>query len=218
MTSEAAALAAALKPAVRWVRDRIRADAANRYSLLEDWPLPAAFCSWWPDSIPVWESEFFRIERVAHGVVAVTVKAYESTAERNVCDGATMAPDSPEGVLPAAIFHDPWYYRENDDAPRQYELVARACGVSARKAKKFGDVLFYAIGTAAGGSRLLLHCYYWGIRVGTPLYHLLRPFFALAVAALLLSGGCSGCISQGDDGTFLDPGRYAPPSYAKTLP
>ena len=136
MTSEAKALAAAIRPAIGWIREQIRRDAANRYSLLADWSLPACRCSWWPDSIPVWESDLFRIERVAPGIVAVTVRAYESTAERNVCDGATMSPDTPAGVLPAAIFHDPWYFRESDEEPRQYELVARACGVSARQALK----------------------------------------------------------------------------------
>ena len=215
MTSEAKALAAAIRPAIGWIREQIRRDAANRYSLLADWSLPACRCSWWPDSIPVWESDLFRIERVAPGIVAVTVRAYESTAERNVCDGATMSPDTPAGVLPAAIFHDPWYFRESDEEPRQYELVARACGVSARKAKRFGDVLFYAIGTAAGGSRALLRCYYLGIRIGTPLYHLLKPFLAVAVAAGLLAGGCTGCIGPGDDGTFIDPGLYVPPLVEK---
>ena len=50
MTSEIIA-ADALRRAVEWVRGQVARDRENRYSLLRDWQLPAAFCSFWPDDI-----------------------------------------------------------------------------------------------------------------------------------------------------------------------
>jgi hypothetical protein len=160
---------AALRAAVEWARGQIRRDRENRYSLLRDWPLPAARCSFWPASVPAWESPLLRIVRNAPGVVSVTVKAYHSTADNNVCDGATLSPDNIPGILPAALFHDPWYCRVKGDGAKQYELLADALGVPRREARKFGDALFYAIARAGGCPRIVAWAYYVGIRIGYPL-------------------------------------------------
>lgn len=204
---------AALAITVGWVRKQIAKDAANRYSLLADWTLPACRCSFWPDAVDEAETALFRISRLERGTIQITVKAYTSTAERNICDGATMSPDTVRGVLPAAMFHDPWYYADESAAERrrQYEIIADSIGAKARELRRFGDRLFYSIGRAAGGSRLALSAYYYGIRIGYPLYRLLKPFLVAAVASSL--GGCvgGGC----GDGSFLDPGQYTPPAIGR---
>ena len=38
---------------------------------------------------------------------------------------------------------------------------------------------------------------------------------SLSIAAAALLAGCCGCVSQGDDGTFVDPSRYEPPAWEK---
>ena len=210
MTTETIA-AGALERAVQWVRGQIARDRNNRYSLLRDWTLPAARCSWWPDTVSDWSSPLLRIERAAPGVVVVTVRAYRSTAADNICDGATLSPDSIPGILPAALFHDPWYYRGPGDAAKTYERIAAAAGVSPRTARKFGDALFWAIARAGGCPALVAWAYYAGIRIGYPI---VRPFLGALLAALL-AAGAAGCIAQGCAGTFLDPTEYTPPLYIR---
>lgn len=208
MKTESAIASAALERAVKWVRGQIRRDRENRYSLLRDWQLPAAFCSFWPDDIGGWETDLLRIERVAPAVVRVTVKAYRSSAEDNICDGATLSPDNIPGIIPAALFHDPWYYRRAGGV-KTFEALAELLGVSPRVTRKFGDALFYAIARAGGCSWLVAQMYYIGIRIGYPL---VKPFIVAALVAGL-AGGCAGCVSQGDDGTFVDPGDFVPPTW-----
>lgn len=198
----------ALLRAVNWVRWQIHKDSQNRYSLLRDWKLPACRCSWWPDDLASWETPLLRIVRNAPGVVVVTVKAYHSTASDNICDGATLSPDTLPGILPAALFHDPWYYRDKDGL-KTFEALADLCNVKRRVARRFGDVLFRSIARAGGCSWIVAELYYIGIRVGYPV---VKPFIAAALVALL-AGGCAGCISQGDDGTFLDPSTFTPPAW-----
>lgn len=207
MTSSEIIAAAALERAVDWVRTQIVRDRENRYSLLRDWTLPAARCSWWPDYVAGWESPLLRIERQAPGVVVVTVRAYHSTAEDNICDGATLSPDKIPGILPAALFHDPWYYCVAAGC-KTFEAVATACGVSSRTARRFGDQLFRSIARAGGCPWIVAECYYLGIRIGYPI---VRPFIVALLAAGLLAGGCAGC----SDGTFLDPSEYTPPLYIR---
>jgi len=164
---------AALELAVEWARGAIRRDAQNRYSLKEDWALPAAHCSFWPDAVTGWESPLFRISRVAPRIVAVTVREYLSAPDNNVCDGATLSPDNIPGILPAAIFHDPWYCRIKGDGAKQFELLADALGVPRRETRRFGDNLFYAIARAGGCPWLVAHLYHAGVRIGYPV---VRPF------------------------------------------
>lgn len=200
-----------LAAAVAWVREQIRRDRQNRYSLLHDWTLPPCVCSWWPDDLAAWESDLLRIHRNAPAVVTITVKAYRSTAADNICDGATLSPDNIPGIIPAALFHDPWYWRDPRDGLKTFEAVAELVGVSRRSARKFGDNLFYAIARAGGCPRAVAAAYWLGIRIGYPI---VRPFLAAALAALLVAGA-AGCIAQGCDGTFLDPSEFQPPQWEK---
>lgn len=153
-------LAAALRPAVEWVRGQIRRDRENRYSLLRDWTLPAAVCSFWPESLSGWQSQLVRISRLEKGAVSITVRAYQSTKDENICDGATLSPDTIPGILPAALFHDPWYCETDGKGSRRtYEILADEIGVSRRTLRKFGDRIFYSIATAAGCPRLVAWLY-----------------------------------------------------------
>jgi len=208
VTAEAKIAASVLKPAVEWVRGQIKRDRENRYSLLRDWTLPATVCSFWPDELSGWQSPLFRISRLSPGVVSITVRAYSSTKDDNVCDGATLSPDTPPGILPAALFHDPWYCTLPGDAARQYEILADEIGVPRKTLRAFGDALFYSIATAGGCPRWLAWLYHLGIRVGFPI---VKPFIVAAVLASL-AAGCAGCL-VGPDGTFVDPGDYQPPAW-----
>ena len=207
-TLESRVSAAALARAVDWVRGQIRKDRENRYSLVRDWTLPACTCSWWPDDIGSWESDLLRIVRNAPGVVTITIKAYHSTAADNICDGATLSPDNIPGIIPAAIWHDPWYYASPLDGVKTFEALALLFGISPHVTRKFGDQLFYSIARAAGCPRVVAALYYAGIRVGYPLA---RPFL-LVTLCLGLGAGVAGCFS---DGTFLDPTAYTPPQWEK---
>lgn len=164
---------AALELAVEWARGAIRRDAQNRYSLKEDWTLPVTHCSFWPDEVPGWASPIFRISRLAPRVVSVTVRAYRSAADNNVCDGATLSPDNIPGILPAALFHDPWYCRIRGEGAKQFELLADDIGVSRRETRRFGDNLFYSIARAGGCPWIVAHLYHAGVRIGYPV---VRPF------------------------------------------
>ena len=208
MTPEQKIAAAVLKPAVEWVRGQIRRDRENRYSLLRDWTLPAVRCSFWPDELSGWQSPLIRISRLAPGVVSITIKAYQSTADENICDGATLSPDTIPGILPAALFHDPWYCETDGKGSRRtYELLADEIGVQRKTLRKFGDTIFYSIATAAGCPRIVAWLYYAGIRIGYPI---VKPFIVALVLASL-AAGCAGCI--GPDGRFLDPDTYQPPAW-----
>ena len=213
MNSNTIIITAALRPAVEWVRGQIRRDRENRYSLLRDWTLPAAVCSFWPDALSGWQSPLVRISRLEKGAVSITIRAYQSTPEDNICDGATLSPDAIPGILPAALFHDPWYCETDGKGSRRtYELLADEIGVPRKTLRKFGDTIFYSIATAGGCPRVVAWLYYVGIRVGYPI---VKPFIVAAVLASL-AAGCAGCI--GPDGRFIDPGDYQPPAWEQVNP
>jgi len=210
-----AALTAGME-AIRFVGGLVARDQANRYSLLTDWHLPKTKCEFWGGS-GVYESELFRIEPV--GVeqrVRITIKAYHSTKEHNVCDGASLSPDSPKGVLDAAIMHDPAYY-QGEDGLREFERIALFCGVKAKVVRKWFDELFGTIVEAAGGKRWVARTYYRGIRAGYPVYNFFRPLiklvFVLAFCALL-SGCGGGC--QSYEYLFDRDEPYVGPQVEKT--
>ena len=241
-TAESRIAAAALERAVAWVRTQIIRDRANRYSLLRDWTLPACLCSWWPEAVTTWESPLIRIHRNATGVVTVTVRAYSSTAEDNVCDGATLSPDTIPGILPAALFHDPWYYVEPVPAfderaeyavgdlvrreGRVYRCAAPGVWEPAAPRKTF-ERLADDVGVSRRTARRFGDQLFRSIAraggcswivaecyyLGIRLgYPIVRPFIVALLAAGLLAGGCAGC----SDGTFVDPSDYHPPLYIQT--
>lgn len=199
---------------IRFIGGLIAKDQSNRYSLLTDWHLPKTKCEFWGGA-GTYDSELFHIEPV--GVeprVRVTIKAYHSTKEHNVCDGASMSPDSPKGVLDAAIMHDPAYY-QGEDGLREFERIALFCGVKAKVVRKWFDNLFGTIVEAAGGKPWVARTYYRGIRTGYPIYNFFRPvikLFCVFVFCVALSG-CGGC--QNYEYLFDRDEEYVPPNVEK---
>ena len=180
---------------IRFIGGLIAKDQSNRYSLLSDWHLPKTKCDFWSET-GVYDSELFHIEPVQGepGWVRITIKAYISTKEKNICDGASMSPDSPKGVLDAAIMHDPAYYQD-ESGLREFERIALFCGVKSKVVRKWFDNLFATIVEAAGGKVWIARTYYRGIRTGYPVYNFFRPvikLFLVAMFAVALSG-CGGC-------------------------
>jgi hypothetical protein len=213
---------AALVAAVAAVRGAIRRDRRNRYSLVRDWTIPPCSCTWWPDDLAHWETPLLVIERVRDSVVRVTVRAYTSTAADNICDGATLSPDSLPGILPAALFHDPWYCRRRvpvfDPAAtyevgdlvqregRVYRQVAEGVWEPATAPKTYED-LAAGIGVSPRTVRKFGDALFYSIaraggcpRLVAWLYYagirvgypVVRPFLADALLAALLAGGCAG--------------------------
>lgn len=204
--------AAAGMEIIRFVGGLIAKDQANRYSLLSDWHLPKTQCDFWGDA-PVYESELFRIKPLlVEKRVLVTIKSYISTKERNICDGATFSPDSPKGVLDAAIMHDPAYY-EGEDGLREYERIAKHCGVDPEVVRKWFDDLFGTIVVAAGGKPWIAKTYYRGIRTGYPIYNFFRPLIKILCLATVYVTVCAGCM---DFNYLFDPDEpYVPPVVEK---
>lgn len=243
-TAESHIAAAALERAVAWVRTQIIRDRENRYSLLHDWTLPACRCSWWPDDVAGWETDLIRIHRNAPGIVTVTVKAYHSTADDNICDGATLSPDTIPGILPAALFHDPWYCRRRvpvfDPAEtyevgdlvqregRVYRCVAEGVWEPANAPKTYEALADFLELPRRRVRKFGDQLFRSIARAGgcswivAELYYLgirvgypiVRPFLVAALVAGLLATGCAGC----GDGTFIDPGDYHPPLYIRSFP
>lgn len=185
--------AAAGKEMIRFIGGLVAKDQANRYSLLSDWHFPRTKCDFWGDA-PAYSSSLFWISPIPDekGWVRPVVRAYESSKEHNICDGATFSPDSPKGVLDAAIMHDPAYYK-GEDGKREYEKIAEHCGVDPEVVRKWFDNLFPTIVEAAGGKVWQARAYYRGIRTGYPVFDLLRPLiklFCCAVACAMLASGC----------------------------
>ena len=198
----------AVKAAIPYIKAQIRRDAENLYSLKEDWKLPAinralrdygdeAFRIWWD-----WDRERS----------FVVVRAFESTREDPICDGASLAPDKVLGVdfVPAALFHDRWYGR--------MEAIAKAWGWGVADMRKLGDEIFASIVYAENGSgpvvRFLASTYYHAVRAFGGLYHKhggkLRNL-VLAILAAAVFAGCAGCV-----GSIFDPeDGYAPPVWEK---
>lgn len=197
---------------IRFVGGLIAKDQNNRYSLISEWHLPKTKCDFWGDA-PAYDSELFHIESVVEkpGFVRPVVKPYISTKEHNVCDGATMSPDSPKGVLDAAIMHDPAYY-EGEDGLREYERIAKHCGVDPEVVRKWFDELFATIVVAAGGKPWVAKTYYRGIRTGYPLYNFFRPLIKL-LCLVLACAWVAGC--QNFNYLFDPDEPYAPPVVEK---
>ncbi len=179
-----------------------RKDAENRYSLLEDWRIPkiARHAKMYP--LPNFENAYFRFENGN----TITVKAYESTSENNVCDGASFAPDSPSGVIAGAMFHDPWYLSceaitaaYNDQYPRKKTTVADV--------RKYGDIIMHNIIKKAGGCSIVANIYYYAVRIFGGLYTNIKKLFVIAIAISLCIGFC-GCGAPNwfdDDDAFQHP-------------
>ncbi len=183
------ALAAAFKYLPK-VIEYARKDLGKRYSLLEDWEIRLK------EDVPApYSSGKFDI----HGRI-VRVLRYISDADNATCDGNTLVPEEVLGIPTeiGSLFHDPAY--------DEIEAIAAAFGWSVGKTRKWADTIYGNIllqlarrekdrkarifGTAWA------HVSYAGVRVLGGLAHWAYRVFGVAVLAVLLGGGCSGCMSE----------------------
>ena len=191
------ALAAAFKylpKVVEYAKD----DLAKRYSLLEDWEIRLK------EDVPApYSSEKFDI----HGRI-VRVLRYISDADHATCDGNTLVPEEVLGIPTeiGSLFHDPAY--------DEIESIAAAFGWSVAKTRKWADTIYGNIllqlarrqsgRVARIGGAAWAHVSYAGVRVLGGIAHWAYRVFGVAVLAVLLGGGCSGCMSEIVD-SFDDP-------------
>jgi len=191
------ALAAAFKYLPK-VIEYAKADLAKRYSLLEDWEIRLK------EAVPApYSSGKFDI----HGRV-VRVLRYISDADNATCDGNTLVPEEVLGIPTeiGSLFHDPAY--------DEIEAIAAAFGWSVGKTRKWADTIYgnillqLARREQSRKARVLgtawAHVSYAGVRVLGGLAHWAYRVFGVAVLAVLLGGGCSGCMSEIVD-SFEDP-------------
>ncbi len=192
-------IAIALK-AARLLRAAIKKDASNRYDLKHDWILPIMRID-----VPAnFENELVRVEKLLNGFSRWTIKAYTG----DVCDGASLSPDHPKGVLDGALAHDPLYL--------SLEEMATAWGIPVSDVRKMADRIFSTIIHRAGGNRLIARLYYNGVYYGGAAYCAVKRVFALAAPPIFIitALGWSGCQSPPDDSDPNSP--YVPPKWEKT--
>lgn len=190
------------------VAKAIRRDLDNRYSLLEPFETPPVSCDWWPQR--TFDNDLLRVTPDSDhpGHILILVKPFVSTKERNVFDGATLAPDEPfgeKGVLTAALVHDVIYFCA-------VELAAFA-GVEIRRVHDFADTMFREMLDLLCRRKWLSWAYYLGVRLGFPWFQAAKKAVkglvcALTVAAGLLAlSGCAGCawpLTGDGNGLFVE--------------
>jgi hypothetical protein len=195
---------------MKYAKAQLALDAANRYSLKEEWVLPLIDCA---GLLPrgSYEDDVLHID--SDGARAlVWYSPYESTKENAECDGASCVPDVLLSIdlRPGAAAHDPGY--------RRMKKIAKAFGVPVRKVRKFLDNMFKSVVLAENDGKPLVETVatltYWGVRLFGGIYHKAKQDdkkVALALAALLLLGGCAGCV----DTSFTNPDDYVSPVIEK---
>lgn len=199
----------------KYVRAALEKDAQNRYSLRETWTLPLIDF----DELPPGEYHGPIYNVCSDGSrVLVWLSPYESTRERNHCDGATCIPDRLLGIdfRQGAAMHDPGY--------DEMEAIAKAFGVPVGVVRKLLDKGFVSVVLAENkgkfGVRTITTVAYWVVRIAGGIYHdsgrgalkdAAKTSF-IAACAMLLLGGCGGCVQT----SFEDPRDYTSPTIEKT--
>lgn len=198
----------------KYVKAALEKDARNRYSLKEEWTLPLLDF----DELPPGEYNGPIYNVCSDGErVLVWLSPYESTRERNHCDGATGIPDRLLGIdfRQGAAMHDPGY--------DEMEEIATAFGVPVGVVRKLLDKGFVSVVLAENEGKLAVRTIttvaYWVIRAAGGIYHksgrgalkgTAKTVSLVGVAALLL-GGCGGCVQT----SFENPRDYRSPALEK---
>lgn len=197
---------------LKYIKAQLEKDAANRYSLKEDWTLPLIDF----DELPAGEYDGPVVHLASDGrQVLLWYSAVESTAEINHCDGATGVPDVLLGIdlRPGAFAHDTGYDEMED--------IAKAFGVPVSVVRKLFDKAFASVTLAENegrpGVRVVTSAAYAVVRAVGGVYHAsgrgaLKAAKGVAtaiLAALLLD--CAGCVTT----SFVDPGDYRSPMIEK---
>lgn len=192
----------------KYVKAAIEKDASNRYSLKKTWYLPLLDAS----GLPAGEYHGEVINAISDGQwVQIWLNPYESTKERNICDGATWFPDVFLGVdlRPSAAFHDPWYL--------EMKQMAKVFNVDEEILRLVGDRGFTSINLVENAGKRFVKTVstmvHWGVRIGGGVYHKLHAGASAILMALVLTvlAGCAGCVST----WFEDEGDYESPAIEK---
>lgn len=177
---------------VKELTDAIKKDQANRYRLVKDWTLP----------------KLNRTVLDYHGKLidivdsVITVKAYDG----DTCNGATLAPDRiwKWDIVPATIFHDPWYAEISE--------IATWWDCPEAEVRKLGDEIFGCILVATGVPEWLARAYLTGVRWFGWAARIARVAIFISILA---GAGCSGCAVIPDH--FGDE-PVTPPDYEDVTP
>lgn len=172
----------------------IRRDLDNRYSLIEPFQLPPVSCDWWPER--TFDNELLRVTPDSDhpGHILILVKPFVSTKERNIFDGATLAPDAPFGekaVLTASLVHDVIYFCGGE--------LATFAGVEDQRVRDFADTMFREMLDLLCRRRWLAWAYFLGVRLGFPWFQAAKKAVKGLVCASMVAGGllalsgCAGC-------------------------
>lgn len=199
----------------KYAKAALEKDAANRYSLKEEWILPLIDF----EGLPPGDYDGHIMHVSSDGSrVLMWLSPYESSKKKNHCDGATWIPDVLFGIdfRQGAAMHDPGYDEMQD--------IAKAFGVPVGVVRKLLDKGFVSVVLAENkgkfGVRTITTIAYWVVRAAGGIYHdsgrgalkdAAKTAVIAACAALLL-GGCGGCVQT----SFEDPRDYTSPTIEKT--
>ena len=209
MNIEASALA------LKTLKALYKSDRANVYVN----PSPVHFTI--TAMLPPYTGRFLRFTP-AGSRTAVTLREFGRRDEKGrvICDGATLAPDWPKGVKPAAGLHDPGYLEiesiaeawKNEVFSPGYKrdwiarLTARnSLTWTVADVRQLMDMIFGATFQAGGGRRRVGDLYYTGVRLAGALAHRIGrrgAVIAFALCSLSVAGCSGGCMSPPDD--FVD--------------
>ena len=194
-----------IKKGKDYVKASLEKDAANRYSLKETWYLPLVDAG----GLPAGEYHGPIVNVLCDGDWAqIWLNPYESTAENNICDGASRFPDVFLGIdlRPGSAFHDPWYI--------EMEAIAEVFGCDWGTVRDLGDNAFTSINLAENAgkrfAKTVSTMVHWGVRIAGGMYHNAHKG-VVAVAVLLAALALAGCVGT----TFDDPGGYTSPVIEK---
>ena len=193
------------KAVLPYIKAQIKKDAANRYSLTEDWALPLTDAS----GLPAGEYHGEVVNLMCDGKWCLpSFNKFESTKENNYCDGASKFPDVFFGIdlRPGSVAHDTTY--------REAEEIAKAFGVPVSVVLKFADNLFTSVNLAENRGKPCVKTVstmvHWGVRMFGGIYHAMKIVFLSALLVTALAG-CAGCVST----FFQDEDDYESPKWEK---
>lgn len=208
MSSEQAAKIAKklIERGVVYLKAELAKDAANRYSLKEEWSLPLVDAS----GLPAGEYHGDVVNIVSDGKLALAYyNPFESTKDNDICDGASRFPDVFLGVnlVPGSVAHDTIY--------RELEKIAKAFGVPTSVVRRFADRVFTSVNLAENADKPFVKTVstltHWGVRAFGGIYHKAKVAVIVSVLAAAFAG-CSGCVST----FFENEDDYQSPTVEKT--
>ena len=195
------------KYARQYVKAQLQKDASNRYSLKAEWVLPSL-----RNKYGLREGSYIGkwVNVLCDGKsILIWLNPFDSTAELNICDGATFCPDIVLGInlIPGSIAHDVIYL--------ELEAIAKAFGIDVNVIRKLADDVFKSVNLAENegkaGAKTITSLTYWAVRIGGGIYHKPSKLVMLVVALSIATAGCAGCVST----DFDNPEDYQSPTYER---